>query len=366
VVKTNDRIIGAYEVNRLDTKSYGADPKTKPEPLMIIMGQRDVPASLACTPQDPFGIGGTQDLFKTSFDPKLSMLKDFGTEFNYTYPPEPPEVTEYVAVTEALPQEIQPHIIKRLENDVAVEGTVDQIFFPPQKGQQLSSLYKAIAISVGYISGNDFLTSNSFKETAGYLCENFSALNKIGMKVHIERKAKGKYKVALKGRPVTKWITQALGVTKNAKTIHEKVALGSKGSAFIDGGFGRSGKAGYGGFKRVMLTTAENFRGGMKIQVIGTVVDIIVDANAVFFDEKGSKDLSEFLGRAGVSIVKAGATAALGSVLAAVAAAFILTAGAPLAVTVGVVVVGYIVAATLVDLIDSSFQIKERVAHAAR
>lgn len=123
----------------------------------------------------------------------------------------------------------------------------------------------------------------------------------------------------------------------------------------------------------MVMTTAENFKGGMKIQVVGTVIDLIVDANSVFLDEKGSGDLSEFLGRAGVSIAKAGATAALGSIFAAggtilvTSAAVLFSAtAAPVFVVVGVVIGGYILAATIVDYVDNKFEIKQTVAEMAR
>jgi ascorbate-specific PTS system EIIC-type component UlaA len=77
-------------------------------------------------------------------------------------------------------------------------------------------------------------------------------------------------------------------------------------------------------------------------------------------------DLSEFLGRAGVSLLKAGATAAIGGALAAVFGGLLLTIGAPMLLVAGVVVLGYIAAATLLDLVDGAFEIKERVAVAAR
>lgn len=41
VLKANVKIIGSYQVNRLDTTSYDADSKTKPDPVMIVMGQMD-------------------------------------------------------------------------------------------------------------------------------------------------------------------------------------------------------------------------------------------------------------------------------------------------------------------------------------
>jgi len=51
-------------------------------------------------------------------------------------------------------------------------------------------------------------------------------------------------------------------------------------------------------------------------------------------------DLSEFLGRAGVSLLKAGATAAIGGALAAVFGGLLLTIGAPMLLVAGVVVLG--------------------------
>jgi uncharacterized PurR-regulated membrane protein YhhQ (DUF165 family) len=110
----------------------------------------------------------------------------------------------------------------------------------------------------------------------------------------------------------------------------------------------------------------------MKIPVIGTVVDLWGDMTSVF-GEDGSKDLTEFLGRAGVTLIKAGATAALGSLLAAgvfaattVAAGIFGVATAPVWLVAGFVVGGYILAATLIEVIDGTVEGKERVAQWAR
>ena len=154
---------------------------------------------------------------------------------------------------------------------------------------------------------------------------------------------------------------------------HPNFRLGSEEARFIGGGFGRTGKAGYGGFKRIMITNAENFKSGVKIQAIGTVIDLIVDVNTVYLDEKGSRDLSEFLGRAGVSVCKAGATAVLGSLFAAAATAMVTAAAAavglasaPLLAVVAVVIGGYYLAATIVDYVDDTVGIKQAVANMAR
>jgi hypothetical protein len=375
ILKLNDTVIGRYEVNKLDTASYGADPKTKPEPLLIVMGQKQDADAFTCTPNDPLGIGRTQLVLSPTIVPRLQFLTKLGSQFDYTYSQETPEVKEYVIVTEVGAAEIQPQVLKQLESS-PVTGRPTELFAEPKQGSEKTLLYKALGAAATNIAGNETITSNWFKETAGYLLENFRSLNKIAMTVRIEKKAKGKYRALIKGKPMTQLVAQSLGAGK-AKVEHHRSALGAEKSRFIDGGFGKAGKAGYGGARRMVMTASENFRGGMKIQVIGTVIDLFVDANSVFFDERGSGDLSEFLGRAGVSIAKAGATAALGSIFAAAGTAFVTSAAvalsatgaavvAPVIAVVAVVVGGYILAATIVDYVDNELEIKEKVAKMAR
>lgn len=365
VLKSNDRVLGSFEVNKLDQSVYDAAPKTKPEPLMIVMGKRMTPGVFSCTHEDPFGVRGTQSLFKPELDSKLSMLNDFGIGFRYSYSDEVPRIEEYVAIVEAQAKEIQPQVVQQLDRGGHVTGNIDQIFVAPKSGEPLSPLYRAMGYAGSVISGNEMLASNWFKETSGYLQENFRALNKVGMTVRIERKAKGKYRVAFKGRPVTTMLGQALGMIRNAKASHQTMSLGSGGSAFLDGGYGKTGKAGYGGARRILLTSGDNFKAGMKVQVIGTIIDIMVDANTVF-GERGSEDWSEFLGRAGVTLVKAGATAALGSLIAAGVTAGAVAVGAPVVIIIAVVIAGYVLAASLIDMVDDQFAVKERVADMAR
>lgn len=113
-----------------------------------------------------------------------------------------------------------------------------------------------------------------------------------------------------------------------------------------------------------MLTLSENFRAGAKIQGIGTVIDIFGDAVTVYSDEKGSKDLTEFLGRAGVSLLKAAATAAIGSMVAALLVGLLAAAGValPVALVALLIIVGYILVANLVDLVDEKIGLKDSVA----
>lgn len=101
----------------------------------------------------------------------------------------------------------------------------------------------------------------------------------------------------------------------------------------------------------------------------GTVIDLIGDANTVYFDKSGSNDLSEFLARAGVSLIKAAATAAIGGAIASlitVALGAFFAEGAPVILVAALVIAGFIAAAYAVDMIDNTLQIKESAADWAR
>lgn len=368
-LKQGSAIIGNYSVSTLDEERYVLDPKVKPEPLMIILGSRQILTPIVKHADDPYGALKIQNFFNPQYDPKIAILKDYGTKHHYSCERGDPEIKEYVCVTEAVSSDLQQRVVRQLEKDGAVEGSITGIFMPPTSERSGSGFYVALASTISYVAGNEILTSNLFKESAGYLQEHWRSLDKILMRVRVEKKPKGKYKVLFKGKPLSKVAAQLITSGAQARNIHQRVALGSKGSAFIDGGFSRNGKSGFGGAKRIILTSAENFRGGVKIQMVGTVIDIMLDVNDVYLKEEGSKDLSEFLGRAGVSIVKAGATAAIGSLFAALAiagVATVLTAGVPVLVGAAIVVAGFYLAATLVDEIDNMFEVKKTVAEWAR
>lgn len=371
LLRLNGAEMGRYEINKLDKTNYAPDPKVKPEPFMVIMGSKQDTEPFMCTASDPFGVQRMQLSFAPTIEPRLAFLKSVGGQFEYAYSRMLTEIKEYVVAAEVAIEEIHAAVLANLEHG-PITGKIAEIFVPPAKGDESKPIYKAIGAAVA-ATGADVATSNWFKESAGYVQEHWKSLNKIAMTVHIEKKAIGKYRAVIKGKPLTQIIAQSAGSNAVAQTKHYRNALGSQQTKFIDGGFARTGRDGYGGARRIALTNYENFRGGLKIQVIGTVIDLFVDAHTVFFDEKGSQDLSEFLGRAGVSIAKAGATAALGSILAA-AGTTMVTAGAvalgvtaaPVFVVVAVAVAGYILAATIVDYIDNGLEIKETVANLAR
>lgn len=372
VLTVNGIVLGRYKAVDLDPTRYGADPKEKPEPILVVLGKNEQTFSPVCSVTDPLDIKRNQlDIFSI-LEPKLPVLATASsTRFEYSYSADEPEIREYIAVAEVRAEEIRPGVLAQLEAG-AITGKPSEIFSAAAIKNEDSHLYRALGTVAATIASNDVVTSNSFKESAGYLQEHLRSLDKILMTVRIEKKAKGQYRAVMKGKPISS-VLSAAKAGKTAKTMHKNVALGSKASSFIDGGFAKSGKAGYGGARRIMLTAAENFKGGVKVQIVGTVIDLFVDAHTVYFDEKGSRDLSEFLGRSGVTIVKAGLTAAIGSVFASVGIAMVTAgavalgaAGAPVFAVVAVAVLGYIVAAKIVDDIDDGLNIKKNVAHMAR
>lgn len=376
ILKQGDILLGEYQPNNLDRTDYGADPITKPEPMVIAMSSG--PTSSAsigmCTKEDPFGIAGHHEAQKSIYEKWLKDMPAHGTRIDYnrlmdTKEATPIDTQEYVVVAEVMATEIQPQVRAQLDRGAAVQDVPEKVFAPVTAETAL------VAASAKFL---DALQESAWKESAGYMQEHWKQYRKLGMTVRIEKRPKGKYAAIFKANVAAKKIAgaaaqQAAGAAAyKAKAVYSQAKMGSPGAAFLDGGFGRTGKAGYGGAKRIFLNGAKNFKSGMKIQIIGTVVDLYGDMVTVF-GENGSKDLSEFLGRAGVTLIKAGATAAIGSLLAAgifaattAATGFLGIVTAPVWLVVGLVVGGYILSATLVEIIDTATEGKERAAQWAR
>jgi len=369
IIKDGQRLIGQYAPMKLDMVNYGDNPATKPEPLIIAIGTKKEPVVGICTPDDPFGMKNNQALQRDMYAKWIRDIKTYGTQYDYdqylipTNTPEP-EAQEYAVVAAVEAEEIQPQVRAQLDAGTTVQDSPEKIF---------ASITAASALTTAANSFWSTLATNTVKETLGYTQEHWRQFGKLTMNVTIQKAKLGKYRVVFKGRMLTrmagKSAAQLAGWAMQKKTISRP--MGSPGAAWIDGNHSKTGKAGLGGAKRISITAASNFKSGLKIQAIGTIIDLYGDIKTVYGDE-GSGDFSEFLGRAGVTFVKAAVTAAVGS-LAAVGLSTGLVAGlaiagfaAPAALVVLVVIGGYVAVATAVDLIDESLQIKERTANLAR
>lgn len=362
ILRKNGAIQSRHNPNVVDPKKYDLKPETKPEPLLIAAKKADTISPAMCTREDPFGLGQIYPQKKNFISPLMDELDRYGTSFSYTNVlKEQPEVHEYAAITIADQSEILTTAKDTIARLGYFEGTATSAFALAQKsGGVLMNASLQVLEALG--------DSNTFKESAGYIQEHWKHLDKLLMKVRIEPAPIGKYKIIFVGKPIRSISSaskQAAGAIVRSKPISQ--SIGSAKTSWLDGGFTRRGRDGFGGAKRMFLTSASNFKSGMKIGAIGTVIDLMLDVKAVF-GENGSKDFSEFIGRAGVSIAKAGATAALGGLFAAVSMTILFTAGIalPVAAVALVVVAGYIAAATIVDTLDSSLSLKERAAHLAR
>jgi len=142
VLRYNDVVLGRYEVNKLDSGTYGADPKVRPEPLLVIMGEKQESEPFVCTASDPFGMGRTQLALLPTIESKLPFLKGVGSQFDYVYPKQAPEVQEYAVVAEVKPEEIQPQVLAQLERE-AVTGRPGEIFVPPKVKDEDSPIYES-------------------------------------------------------------------------------------------------------------------------------------------------------------------------------------------------------------------------------
>jgi hypothetical protein len=376
ILKQGAILLGEYFPNQFDRTSYGPDPITKPEPMVIAIGKRQVASSVLgmCTKEDPFGMAANHEAQKEHYEQWLKDMRKHGSSIDYSRylkssESDIDEIQEYVVVAEVQSHEILSHVRTQLESGKAVQDFPEKIFAP------ITAETALVAASAKFA---DAISESTWKEVAGYAQEHWKQFSKLSMTVRVEQKIKGKFVAVFKGKVLAKKITsavakQVVGVAaQTVRTTVHRVPLGSASSAFLDGGFGKTGKAGYGGIKRISLTSASNFKSGIKIQIIGTVVDLYGDMSAVF-GKNGSNDLSELLGRVGITLLKAGATAVLGSLLAsmflswAVAGVVLVgIAAAPVLLIVGLVISGYIAAATLVEIVDSSVDGKERVAQWAR
>jgi hypothetical protein len=364
ILRKNGVIYSRHNPNVVDPKKYDLQPDTKPEPLLIAAKKSSIGAMGMCTRDDPFGLGHIDPFQKQVLLPLVDDLQKYGTKFPYAAGlDEPPKVQEYVAIAIAEAAELLPLAKEQIARVGFYEGPSATAF--ASLNSIASQLGSASVHALEVLGG-----SNSFKETAGYFQEHWRNLDKFLMNVRIESAPKGKYHVVFKGKIIRftrNAANQITGAALYKKTLSP--SIGSHATSWVDGGFARSGSKNFGGIKRVVLTSASNFKSGLKIQAIGTVLDICLDFKSVF-GENGSKDLSELLGRAGISIAKAGATAALGSLFAAVIGIGVAIASsvvsAPVLAVAALVIGGYILAATIVDGVDEKFSIKEKAAAIAR
>ncbi len=101
---------------------------------------------------------------------------------------------------------------------------------------------------------------------------------------------------------------------------------------------------------------------GMKgLPAVGLIIDLIGDYNTVMMDEKGSKDIAELLGRAGVSIVAAGVgTVASTLVLATLMKGFLFV-GTTIPIGVVLLIGALLVVATAYLISKGSGKVKDAI-----
>ena len=97
------------------------------------------------------------------------------------------------------------------------------------------------------------------------------------------------------------------------------------------------------------------------LPAVGLIIDLIGDYNTVMMDEKGSKDIAELLGRAGVSIVAAGVgTVASTLVLATLMKGFLFV-GTTIPIGVVLLIGALLVVATAYLISKGSGKVKDAI-----
>lgn len=362
-IEHNGKIIEKWEPNKIDPEKYDKNPKTRPEPLMILIHNREPSPRMECTPSDPYGQKSMGDYTKELMHPYLKDEKLNKSKYSYIFEnSEKPPVQDHYITGSISPNDINVEALNKLKKHGYISGSASQIMREPSSGSPMGIIVSNILSGVDSTMKSDIINSNLFKEAAGYTQSNWRKFNTLGMKMYVEKLPIGQYRFVLKGRLIT-----PKGISAKPKTI--SMPVGSSSAEFLGANYARSGRNGLGGFKRLFISTAGNFKAGMSVQGIGTIIDFYGDFEETFGEGK-SKEVNEFLARALVSLAKAGATAALGGILiAAIVPIFaIFTASSAIAVALGVsiAIAGYYFAATIVDFIDSSLSIKERAASIAR
>ena len=101
---------------------------------------------------------------------------------------------------------------------------------------------------------------------------------------------------------------------------------------------------------------------GMKgLPAVGLIIDLIGDYNTVMMDEKGSKDIAELLGRAGVSIVAAGVETVASTLVLATLMKGFLFVGTTIPIGVVLLIGALLVVATAYLISKGSGKVKDAI-----
>lgn len=334
------KLIGRYNPKKLDPSPVDPAPPFKPQPILIGF-KEDAKAGVGqCTPDDPYGIGAAFHQQQPWLGKNLDFVSTLKDLQDYQYKNLLPELTpQQRVVMHVLPLSMPAAQSLPESHELAVKP--DEL----EKYLNQTQLQAFMSSTLDGAAG-----STLFKSASDYVKDNRHWRERLSGQMRL-KKVRGQLMLVWVGRSDPSKFKHLPGTT---------YGMANPKVAGVTGGYTVKSNQPFRRFALSALqTTGKNaldaVKPGKALGSVGFVLDVYGDYRKVFHDLDGSKDVSEFLGRALVSLASAGASAALGGALAGVGmmltSAVYVAAGITMPVAVVLVVgfVAFLLASTIID-----------------
>lgn len=300
------KLIGRYNPKKLDPSPVDPAPPFKPQPILIGF-KEDANAGVGqCTPDDPYGIGAAFHQQQPWLGKNLDFVSTLKDLQDYQYKNLLPELTpQQRVVMHVLPVSMPAAQSLPESHELAVKA--DEL----EKYLNQTQLQTFMSSTL-----NSAADSTLFKSAADYVKDNRHWRERLSGKMRL-KKVRGQLMLVWVGRSDPSKLKHLPGTT---------YGMANPKVAGVTGGYTVKSNQPFRRFALSALQTTGNnaldaVKPGKALGSVGFVLDVYGDYRTVFGESKGSKDVAEFLGRAGLSLVSAGASAALGGALAALSTA---------------------------------------------
>ncbi|MDC7704603.1 hypothetical protein [Vogesella indigofera] len=334
------KLIGRYNPKKLDPSPVDPAPPFKPQPILIGFKEDAKAGAGQCTPDDPYGIGAAFHQQQPWLGKNLDFVSTLKDLQDYQYKNLLPELTpQQRVVMHVLPLSMPAAQSLPESHELAVKP--DEL----EKYLNQTQLQAFMSSTLDGAAG-----STLFKSAADYVKDNRHWRERLSGQMRL-KKVRGQLMLVWVGRSDPNKLKHLPGTT---------YGMANPKVAGVTGGYTVKSNQPFRRFALSALqTTGNNALDAVKprkaLGPVGFVLDVYGDYRKVFHDQNGSKDVTEFLGRAGLSLVSAGASAALGGALAGVGmmltSAVYVAAGITMPVAVVLVVgfVAFLLASTIID-----------------
>lgn len=336
IAKINGKVVGRYTPKLLDSKNYGREAALWIEPLYIGFSEVGSQTPLAQVVQQ----------HNANSQRWMGSLPQFNNQGTLT----PPYSTQSVSKNFA-------GVCKAPITEYAVV-----FVYKPKKGKMDNFKQKEMTVA----QMEDWLNKEDFEELIKVIASHGSPgdaaiLNGVGF-----TKDNLHWRKALNTRIQVKWVRGYLAIIFKGTTnppfnftiaglAHEKFK-GMSGGKHIREPKRVQLQAESQGIKKAahgVIDTAKKIKG---LAAVGLVIDFFGDYNAVMVDERGSREVGELLGRAGISIFAAGVGIAATEALLGGMMLFFAGSTLPAVIVLGIGLGVVMLAAAGISFISSSIK----------